>query len=233
MIRGAIIFSLLLAFGALRLPIESALTRATSQRLFSRSPTRARSARTNRTARVSRRPERFSFARRGCRLHPGARRLGTHRVGPRPPAFPRSDHAPAALDPLLGHGGVAHGLERERRRPARSGPAERGPPPQGASTNMFALGKDFLERGIKNNPDRPQLYESLARLYKEKLNDHAAAAKYYATAPPPCRAPRNMTNASPPTSFPTRPATSARPMKRSASFTTGANMSACRLCSRV
>ena len=46
----------------------------------------------------------------------------------------------------------------------------------------FALGKDFLERGIKNNPDRPELYESLARLYKEKLNDHAAAARCYARA---------------------------------------------------
>ena len=45
-----------------------------------------------------------------------------------------------------------------------------------------ALGKDFLERGIKNNPDRPKLYESLARLYKEKLNNHAAAARCYAKA---------------------------------------------------
>src|SRR5256885_10523393 len=26
----------------------------------------------------------------------------------------------------------------------------------------FALGKDFLERGIRNNPDKPQLYGSLA-----------------------------------------------------------------------
>jgi hypothetical protein len=51
-----------------------------------------------------------------------------------------------------------------------------------AQREYVALGKDFLERGIKNNPDRPQLYESLARLYKEKLNDHAAAAKCYARA---------------------------------------------------
>ncbi len=51
-----------------------------------------------------------------------------------------------------------------------------------AAQEYFALGKDFLERGIKNNPDRPQLYESLARLYKEKLNNHAAAAGYYARA---------------------------------------------------
>ena len=51
-----------------------------------------------------------------------------------------------------------------------------------AQREYVALGKDFLERGIKNNPDRPQLYESLARLYKEKLNNHAAAARLFAQA---------------------------------------------------
>ncbi len=51
-----------------------------------------------------------------------------------------------------------------------------------AQREYIDLGKNFLERGIKNNPDRPQLYESLARLYKEKLQNHAAAAKYYARA---------------------------------------------------
>ena len=51
-----------------------------------------------------------------------------------------------------------------------------------AQRQYFALGKDFLERGIRNNPDHPRLYESLARLYKEKLNNHAAAARYYARA---------------------------------------------------
>lgn len=51
-----------------------------------------------------------------------------------------------------------------------------------AQRQYFALGKDFLERGIQNNPDRPQLYESLARLYKEKLNNHEAAARSYAKA---------------------------------------------------
>jgi hypothetical protein len=51
-----------------------------------------------------------------------------------------------------------------------------------AQREYFALGKDFLERGIKNNPDRPQLYEALARLYKEKYKDHARAAEYYAKA---------------------------------------------------
>ena len=51
-----------------------------------------------------------------------------------------------------------------------------------AQREYFELGKDFLERGIKNNPERPQLYESLARLYKEKLQNHAAAARYFAKA---------------------------------------------------
>jgi len=49
-----------------------------------------------------------------------------------------------------------------------------------AQREYFALGKDFLERGIRNNPDKPQLYETLARLYKDKYNDHAHAAEYYA-----------------------------------------------------
>lgn len=51
-----------------------------------------------------------------------------------------------------------------------------------AEQEYFALGKDFLERGIKNNPDRPELYESLARLNKDKLNNHGAAARLYARA---------------------------------------------------
>jgi tetratricopeptide (TPR) repeat protein len=46
----------------------------------------------------------------------------------------------------------------------------------------FAIGKDFLERGIKNNPDKPQLYEALARLYQDKYDDHARASEYYAKA---------------------------------------------------
>ncbi len=51
-----------------------------------------------------------------------------------------------------------------------------------AAARYIALGKDFLERGIRNNPDRPQLYESLARLSQDKLHDHLAAAHYYARA---------------------------------------------------
>jgi hypothetical protein len=51
-----------------------------------------------------------------------------------------------------------------------------------AQRECFALGKDFLERGIKNNPDEPRLYESLARLYKDKYHDHARAAEFFAKA---------------------------------------------------
>jgi hypothetical protein len=43
-----------------------------------------------------------------------------------------------------------------------------------AQREYFALGKDF--------PDRPELYEALARLYKEKYKDHERAAEYYAKA---------------------------------------------------
>ena len=46
----------------------------------------------------------------------------------------------------------------------------------------FALGKDFLERGIKNNPERPELYEALARLYRDKYEDHEHASEFFAKA---------------------------------------------------
>lgn len=51
-----------------------------------------------------------------------------------------------------------------------------------AQREYFALGKDFLERGVKNNPDRPQLYEALARLYREKYKDHEHASQLYSKA---------------------------------------------------
>lgn len=51
-----------------------------------------------------------------------------------------------------------------------------------AQREYFALGKDFLERGIRNNPEKPQLYESLARLYQQKYNDHERASEFYAKA---------------------------------------------------
>jgi hypothetical protein len=51
-----------------------------------------------------------------------------------------------------------------------------------AEREYFALGKDFLERGIRNNPDRSELYEALARLYRDKYKDHARAAEFFAKA---------------------------------------------------
>lgn len=51
-----------------------------------------------------------------------------------------------------------------------------------AQREYFALGKDFLERGIKNNPTNPKLYESMAMLYREKYNDHARASEFYRKA---------------------------------------------------
>jgi hypothetical protein len=51
-----------------------------------------------------------------------------------------------------------------------------------AQREYFAIGRDFLERGIRNNPEHPQLYESLARLHREKYNDHARASEFFAKA---------------------------------------------------
>jgi tetratricopeptide (TPR) repeat protein len=51
-----------------------------------------------------------------------------------------------------------------------------------AQREYFQLGKDFLERGIQNNPERPQLYEALARLYRDKYIDHEHAAEFFAKA---------------------------------------------------
>src|SRR6058998_3145420 len=51
-----------------------------------------------------------------------------------------------------------------------------------AQREYFAIGKDFLERGIKNNPDKPQLYEAIARLYRDKFGDHARASEFFAKA---------------------------------------------------
>jgi hypothetical protein len=51
-----------------------------------------------------------------------------------------------------------------------------------AQREYFDLGKDFLERGIKNNPDAPQLCEAMARLYKDKYKDHARASEFFGKA---------------------------------------------------
>lgn len=59
-----------------------------------------------------------------------------------------------------------------------------------AQRAYIQLGKDFLERGILNNPDRPQLHVQLGVLLRDKLEDHCAAAdeflkaSKYPSAPP-------------------------------------------------
>jgi hypothetical protein len=51
-----------------------------------------------------------------------------------------------------------------------------------AQREYFEMGRDFLIRGIQNNPDKPMLYERLGDLYRDKFRDHCAAAKQYALA---------------------------------------------------
>jgi len=181
MIRGSIIFLLLVAFGALRLPIEAALTEQHRSAYFHQ-------ARLGLDLREQIGQLGFLAALSGFRslvadvifiqAHVAWERTEWGRVlllfREATTLQPRSilfwdmaawhmawNASVAALhDPALPNDAVRRKAQHE----------------------YFALGKDFLERGIKNNPDRPQLYESLARLYKEKLNNHAAAAKYYARA---------------------------------------------------
>jgi len=62
-----------------------------------------------------------------------------------------------------------------------------------AQRQYFQLGKDFLERGIRNNPDRYQLSLQLGVLLRDKFEDHAGAAAAFLRAaefpdaPPYCR----------------------------------------------
>jgi hypothetical protein len=46
----------------------------------------------------------------------------------------------------------------------------------------FLIGKDILERGIQNNPDRWNLYDALADVLKYKLLDHWGASIRYGQA---------------------------------------------------
>lgn len=51
-----------------------------------------------------------------------------------------------------------------------------------AAREYIGIGRDFLERGIRNNPDDAKLCEALARLYRDRLNDHLHASEFYAKA---------------------------------------------------
>ena len=49
-----------------------------------------------------------------------------------------------------------------------------------AEREYFALARDYLERGLANNPGSPLLWESLGRLQLDKLRDPLAASAAYA-----------------------------------------------------
>jgi len=51
-----------------------------------------------------------------------------------------------------------------------------------AEREYWKLGRDFLERGIRNNPDHYQLYDTLGTLLRDKFKDHCAAAEAFAKA---------------------------------------------------
>ena len=51
-----------------------------------------------------------------------------------------------------------------------------------AQRDYFLLGKDFAEHGIANNPNSYELYQALANIYKYKLDDHCNAAVAYEKA---------------------------------------------------
>jgi len=51
-----------------------------------------------------------------------------------------------------------------------------------ARRQYIELGHDFLERGIRNNPDSSLMHERLGILYRDKLEDHARAAEEFAKA---------------------------------------------------
>ena len=51
-----------------------------------------------------------------------------------------------------------------------------------AQRQYFDLGRDLLERGIRNNPDTYQLYLQLGVLLRDKFEDHCGAAEAFLKA---------------------------------------------------
>ena len=97
-----------------------------------------------------------------------------------------------------------------------------------AQREYFALGKDFLERGIKNNPDRPQLYEALAGCTRRNTRITSALPSF-TPRQRPCRMQRRSTGVSQLTSFPTAKGASARRMNACAACLTRGSRNGCRL----
>lgn len=48
-----------------------------------------------------------------------------------------------------------------------------------AQRECFKLGEQYLLDGIRNNPDKPLLYDRLGMLYRDKFEDHCKAAEIY------------------------------------------------------
>lgn len=44
---------------------------------------------------------------------------------------------------------------------------------------FFDMGRDYLERGIKNNPDSYYLYAAMGTLLRDKLEDHCGSGEYF------------------------------------------------------
>ncbi len=61
-----------------------------------------------------------------------------------------------------------------------------------AQREYFTIGKDYIERGIVNNPESYTLYQSLAFIYKDKFNDHCAASQAFDKAAACPKAPAFM-----------------------------------------
>jgi len=51
-----------------------------------------------------------------------------------------------------------------------------------ASREFMQIGRDFLERGTRNNPDRAALFNRLGFFLMEKLQDHQGAYEAYSKA---------------------------------------------------
>src|SRR6266487_4187055 len=79
------------------------------------------------------RPERIPFDRRRYAFHSSACRMGADRVGPRAVVVSARNHTAAARNFILGHGGMAHGLECERGCNERSNPTASRSADQGAA----------------------------------------------------------------------------------------------------
>ena len=99
-------------------------------------------------------------------------------MGPHGGTLRRGNYSSAAFSPLLGYGLVAYGLERQT-----AALQDMSQPSEALrirnQRQYFRLGRDYLERGIKNNPESFFLYRSLAVLLRDKFEDHCGAGEAF------------------------------------------------------